>query len=80
MTYLIKYTLPVESLIQKYTKQLHNNNLLNIHTTFQLFIDFLPKKYAKFVSKSQSLTKQYTFRATNLGQSRNFYTSAAGDA
>ena len=36
--------------------------------------------FMKFVPKSQSMTKQYILRATNLPQSRTFYPSAAGDA
>ena len=34
----------------------------------------------KFGPKSQSKTKRHMCRATNLHQSRKFYTSAAGDA
>ena len=39
----------------------------------------LPKKYAKFGPKSQSTTKHSMFRATNLRQSREFYTNAVSD-
>ena len=39
----------------------------------------LPEKYAKFGLKSQSMTKRCMFRATNLRQSREFYTNAVGD-
>ena len=48
-------------------------------TTVLLFIELLPKKYAKFGPKSQSTTKDRMFRATNLRQSREFYTNAVGD-
>ena len=44
-----------------------------------LFIELLPKKCAKFGSKSQSTTKHCMFRATNLRQFREFYTNAVGD-
>ena len=33
MTYFIQYTLTVEFSIQDYTRQLHNNKLLNIKST-----------------------------------------------
>ena len=59
MRYLIKYILTIWFSMQDYTKHLHNNNLLNIPTTFILFLDFLPKKCAKFVLKSQSMTTLY---------------------
>ena len=39
----------------------------------------LPKKYTKFAPKSQSTTKYRMFRATNLRQSKEFYTNAVGD-
>ena len=48
-------------------------------TTVLLFIYFLPKKYVKFGPKSQSKTKHRMLRATNLRQSREFYTNAVGD-
>ena len=48
-------------------------------TTVLLFIDILPKKIVKFGAKGQSKSKHRTFRATNLRQSREFYTNAVGD-
>ena len=39
----------------------------------------LPNKYAKFGPKNQSITKHSMFKATNLCQSREFYTNAVGD-
>ena len=39
----------------------------------------LPKKYAKFLPKNQSTTKHSMFKATNLHQSREFYTNVVGD-
>ena len=48
-------------------------------TTILLFIELLPKKYAKFGTKSQSTTKHCMFRATNLRQSRELFTNAVGD-
>ena len=39
----------------------------------------LSKQYAKCGPKIQSTTKQSMFRATNLRQSREFYTNAVGD-
>ena len=48
-------------------------------TTVLLFIELLPKKYAKFGPKSQSTTKHRMFRATNLPQLREFYSNAVGD-
>ena len=48
-------------------------------TTDLLFIELLPKKYAKFGPKSQSTTKHCMFRAINLRQSREFYTNAVAD-
>ena len=39
----------------------------------------LPKIYTKFGPKSQSTTKQCMLRATNLRQTREFYTNAVGD-
>ena len=44
-----------------------------------LFIELFPKIYAKFRPKSQSTTKHQMFRATNLRQSRKFYTKGVGD-
>ena len=38
-------------------------------------IVILQKRYSKFGPKSQSKTKQHMFRATNLRQSREFYTN-----
>ena len=48
-------------------------------TTVLLFIEILPKKYAKFGPKSPSTTKHSMFRATNLCHSRAFYTNAVVD-
>ena len=56
--------------------QLHNNNLSNTKSTNNQFY----KKNVKFGPKSQFTTKHHMFRATNLRQSRQFYTWAAGDA
>ena len=39
----------------------------------------LPKKYANIGQKSQSMTKYRMFRATNIRQSREFYTNDVGD-
>ena len=39
----------------------------------------LHKKCSKFGPRSQSTTKHSMFRATNLRQSREFYTNAVGD-
>ena len=39
----------------------------------------LPKQYAKFGPKSQSMRKHCMFGATNLRQSRKFYTNAVSD-
>ena len=47
-------------------------------STTLLFIELLPKKYAELGPKSQSMTKNQMFRATNLLQSREFYTNAVG--
>ena len=40
---------------------------------------FIKKEEAKCGPKSQSTTKHRMFRATNLCQSRDFYTNAVGD-
>ena len=48
-------------------------------TTVPLFIEPLPKKYAKFGSKIKSTTKHRTIRAINQRQFREFYTNAVGD-
>ena len=37
-------------------------------TTVLLFVKLLPKTYAKFGPKNQSMTKHCMFRATNLRQ------------
>ena len=80
MTYLIKYTLTVQFSIQDYTRQLHNNNLLNMEIKNKLLPPFYQQqKKAKFGPKSQSTTKNHMLRATNLRQSREFYTNAVGD-
>ena len=56
-----------------------NSTVFNIGlTTFLLFIELLPKKHTKFGPKSQSTTKHRIFKATNLCQSREFYTIAVG--
>ena len=47
-------------------------------TTVLIFIKLLPKNYANFGPKSQSMTKHRMFRATHLRQSREFYTNAVG--
>ena len=79
MTFLITYTLTVQFSIQDYTRQLHNNNLLNIESKNKLLPPFYQENYTKFGPKSQSTTKHWMFRATNLRQSREFYTNAVGD-
>ena len=48
-------------------------------TTVLFFVELSPKKYAKFGPKSRSTTKHLMFKATNLRQSREFYTNAVGD-
>ena len=48
-------------------------------TTVLLIIILLPKTYSKFGPKGQSMTTLCMFRATNLRQSREFYTNAIGD-
>ena len=48
-------------------------------TTVLLFLKLLPKNLTKFAPKIQSTTKQRMLRATNLRQSREFYTNAVGD-
>ena len=48
-------------------------------TTVLLFNVLSPKKYAKFGPESQSTTKHRMLRATNLRQSREFYTNAVID-
>ena len=65
MTYLIKYTLTVEFSIQDYTRQLHNNNLLNMKSKNKLLLPFYQKKIRKIWTK-MSTTKHSMFRATNL--------------
>ena len=47
-------------------------------TRVLLFIELLPKKYAKFGPKNKSTIKHRMFRATDLRQSREFYTNAVG--
>ena len=66
MTYLVK-------LIKDYARQLHSNNLLNIKNK-QFY-----KKNTKIGQKSQSTKKHNMFKASNLRQSREFYTNAVGD-
>ena len=68
MTFLITYTLTVQFSIQDYTRQLHNNNLLNIKSKNKFLPQFYKEKYTKFGPKSQSTTKHRMFRATNLRQ------------
>ena len=48
-------------------------------TRVLLFIELLQEKYTKFEAKNSSTTKHRMFRATNLRQSREFYTNAVGD-
>ena len=47
-------------------------------TTVLLFIELVPKKYAKFGPKNQSTKKHRMLRETNLHQSRESYTNAVG--
>ena len=70
---LSKFKLRQKDVLNKYTLTVLQ------FTIFLLFIEVLPKKYAKFGPKSQSTTKHHMFRATNLHQSREFYTNAVGD-
>ena len=79
MMYLIKYYLAVQFSIQDYSRQLHNNNLLNIESKNKLIPPFYQEKYRKFGPTSQSTTKHCMFRAKNLRQYREFYTNAFGD-
>ena len=79
ITYLIKYTFTPQFSIQYYTRQLHDNNLLNMESKNRFLLPFYQQKKAKYGPKSQSMTKHYIFRATNLHQSREFYTDAVGD-
>ena len=58
--------------------QLHKNNLLNMKSSITQFYN--NNKNAKFGPTSQSTTKHQMLWATNLCQSRQFYTSASGDA
>ena len=48
-------------------------------TTVVLFIELSPKNTQNLGPKSQSTTKHSMFGATNLHQSREFYTNAVGD-
>ena len=66
MMYLIIYTLTVQFSIQDYTRQLHNNNLLNMESKNKLFPEFYQQqKKAKFGPKSQSTTKHCMFRRSD---------------
>ena len=47
--------------------------------TVLLFLELLPKKQPKFGQNRQSTTKHRMIRATNLRQSREFYTNTVGD-
>ena len=51
MMYLIKYTLTVQFLIQDYTRQLNNTNLLNMESKNKLLPPFYPKKIHKIWTK-----------------------------
>ena len=73
MTYLIKYTLTVQFSLQDNTRQLHNNNLLNMESKNKLLPSFYPQQ------KGKIWTKKSINDITNLRQSREFYTNAVGD-